>query len=161
RVPVRAAARVPLPPYATSAYDLISFCKISSTRELHPGSSHFRVPIELRGRNRAMDKAAMIDSGATALFLDKPIVLANRITTFPLCSPISLLNIDGSPNHGGSITHFARLHLKVDAFKEWTDFLVANLGGEDVILGLPWLRNANPNIDWKKGSLSVPRQPTT
>jgi hypothetical protein len=108
-----------------------------------------------------MGKAAMIDSGATALFLDKPFVSANRITIFPLRSPISLLNIDGSPNHGGSITHFARLHLKVDAFEEWTDFLIADLGGEDIILGLPWLRNANPNIDWKKGSLSVPQQQTT
>ena len=35
------------------------------------------------------------------------------------------------------------------------DFLVTDLGGEDVILGLPWLREANPSIDWEKGLLQV------
>ena len=43
----------------------------------------------------------------------------------------------------------------VDGQEQWTDFLVTNLGGEDVILGLPWLRKTNPQVDWEKGRLSV------
>lgn len=35
------------------------------------------------------------------------------------------------------------------------DFLVTDLGPESVILGLPWLREVNPQIDWKKGVLDV------
>lgn len=35
------------------------------------------------------------------------------------------------------------------------DFLITNLGGEDLIPGLPWLRKVNPEIDWEKGRLSV------
>ncbi|EIW73852.1 hypothetical protein CONPUDRAFT_31469, partial [Coniophora puteana RWD-64-598 SS2] len=55
----------------------------------------------------------------------------------------------------GSITHFVRLKLTVDANEVWTDFLVTNLGGEEVILGLPWLCETNPRIDWARGLLSM------
>lgn len=41
-----------------------------------------------------------------------------------------------------------------DHDKEW-DFLVTDLGPENMILGLPWLREVNPQIDWKEGVLDV------
>jgi len=31
--------------------------------------------------------------------------------------------------------------------------LVTRLGQEKAILGLPWLRKINPDIDWSKGTL--------
>ena len=99
----------------------------------------------------------MVDSGATGRFLDKPFVEKHRITAFPLRHPIQLLNIDGSPNQAGSVTHFARQELTVDGHTEWTDFLIADLGGEDIILGLPWLRKLNPTINWRKGTLHIPK----
>lgn len=43
----------------------------------------------------------------------------------------------------------------VDNQERWMDFLITNLGGEDIILGLPWLWKVNPEIDWEKGRLSV------
>lgn len=36
------------------------------------------------------------------------------------------------------------------------EYLVTNLGSDNVILGLPWLRKVNPDIDWKKGRLATP-----
>ena len=33
--------------------------------------------------------------------------------------------------------------------------MVTNLGPEEVVLGLPWLRKVNPEIDWKQGMLSL------
>ena len=98
----------------------------------------------------------MIDCGATALFLDFTFVIRHRIQTRPLKHPIGLYNIDGSANTAGQITHFARLCLTVDGHQEWTDFLVTNLGGEAVILGLPWLRKVNPTIDWQRGWIHIP-----
>ena len=85
----------------------------------------------------------MIDSGATALFLDHSFVREHNIPLTPLRQPIDLYNIDGSSNQAGRITHFARLKLTLDGFDEWTDFLATNLGGENVILGLPWLCVSN------------------
>ena len=53
------------------------------------------------------------------------------------------------------ITHAARLRLRVGDIEEWRVFWVTELGPEDVVLGLPWLRSANPTVDWAKGKLKV------
>jgi len=42
------------------------------------------------------------------------------------------------------------LWLDVHRKRLQTWFLVTRLGQEKVILGLPWLRKINPNIDWSK-----------
>lgn len=34
-------------------------------------------------------------------------------------------------------------------------FLVTDLGPESVVLGLPWLRSVNPEIDWAEGTMRV------
>ena len=103
----------------------------------------------------------MIDSGATALFLDHTYIKKHNISLTPLRQPIDLYNIDGSSNQAGQITHFARLKLTLDGHDEWTDFLAINLVGEHVILGLPWLRKVNPHIDWQQGHIHIPSQPVT
>ena len=97
----------------------------------------------------------MVDCGATALFLDNNFVKRHHLKTFALQKPIHIFNIDGTANQAGQITHFARLALMVDKQEQWTDFLVTDLGGEDIILGLLWLRKTNPQVDWEKGQLSV------
>ena len=89
----------------------------------------------------------MIDSGATALFLDRKFVEKNRIFKHPLSKEIAVHNIDGTKNKAGSITHYARLKLKVGQTEETTEFLITDLGPEKLILGLPWLKRVNPQID--------------
>jgi hypothetical protein len=89
----------------------------------------------------------MVDSGATALFISKRFVKENKIHTHPILHEIPLYNIDGSKNRAGSITRATRLRLKVGDTEEWRVFLVTELGPEDVVLGLPWLRSANPSIN--------------
>ncbi|KAF9797367.1 hypothetical protein IEO21_10882 [Rhodonia placenta] len=44
---------------------------------------------------------------------------------------------------------------------EKTVFTVTDIGPEDVIVGLDWLREHNPEIDWEKGSLKLSRCPET
>jgi hypothetical protein len=34
-----------------------------------------------------------------------------------------------------------------------------NCGKENLILGLPWLREVNPIVDWQKGTLTFPDRP--
>ena len=106
-------------------------------------SDHLSLLINVE-QNRTM---AMIDSGATGLFLVRGFVEKNRVTLTPLRQPLTIYNIDGTHNEDGSITHFACLKLRVDNQESWHDFLVTNLGGEDVILGLPWLKQVNPEVD--------------
>lgn len=81
----------------------------------------------------------MVDSGATALFMGTHYATQHSIRTFALQQPIDVYNIDGTPNTAGQIRRFAKLTLTVDGYEHWVDFLVTDLGGEDIILGLPWL----------------------
>ena len=89
----------------------------------------------------------MVDSGATALFLDKKYTDSQKMWQVPLKNPITLYNIDGSLNKARSITHKVRLSLKIGPDEETFDFYVTSLRPEKVILGLPWLRHWNPAIN--------------
>ena len=101
----------------------------------------------------------MIDSGATALFIHERFVKQNRMVKHRLPQEIGLRNIDGSANQAGKLTHFVRLKLDVGPHSETTEFLVTNLGPENVILGLPWLKRFNPSVDWDAGTLDLLIQP--
>ena len=123
--------------------------------ELKTSDSHFKIQIVLEGQNRKALVAAMVDCGATALFISKRFVERNRVRTCPLTRGIRLCNIDGSENRAGGVSQYARLRLRVGGRRDWENFLVTDLGPEDVVLGLPWLRRINPEIDWAKGSLKL------
>ncbi|KAF8221803.1 hypothetical protein L208DRAFT_1148085, partial [Tricholoma matsutake] len=57
----------------------------------------------------------------------------------------------GTPNKKGEISHYARELLTINGRTFPMTFLIAGLGKESVILGLPWLRRINPVIDWRIG----------
>ncbi|KAF8240951.1 hypothetical protein L208DRAFT_1496029 [Tricholoma matsutake] len=50
------------------------------------------------------------------------------------------------------ISHYARGLLTINGRIFPMTFLIAGLGSESIILGLPWLRKINPVIDWKIGT---------
>lgn len=98
----------------------------------------------------------MIDSGATALFINKKFIEKNSILKRPLKNQIKVNNIDGTSNKAGYITHYAQLTLSVSTYEEDTEFLITDLGPESLILGLLWLKKVNPRIDWVMGELELP-----
>jgi Retroviral aspartyl protease len=123
--------------------------------EIKPTGSHFKIRVVLEGRNRSALVAAMVDCGATTLFISERFVRENRVRTRPLGRKIRLCNIDGSENRVGNISRSARLQLRVGENSAWEEFMVTDLGPEDVVLGLPWLRKMNPEIDWSEGTLNM------
>jgi predicted aspartyl protease len=126
---------------------------------IDPLGNHFCVNVVIKGINRSIRSPAIIDSGATALFVSKRFVQRHHIICSPLLNTIALHNIDGSKNKAGSLTHFARLTLTIGSWNEPTDFLVTDLSPEDIILGLPWLKKVNPTIDWDSGEMEIPNSP--
>ena len=129
--------------------------------EVNHSGQHFHMPIRLRGKQRSKDVVTMLDSGATTKFLHRRFVEQNKVTTRKLAKPILLYNIDGSENCDGTITEVAVLDMEVGEHTETVVFIVTDIGEEDVIIGLDWLREHNPNIDWEKGSLCLSRCPDT
>ena len=63
--------------------------------------------------------------------------------------------MDNTPNQNGPIKEYTRLPTIIDGKEFSTRFLVSNLGKEDVILGLPWLKRMNPEVDWEKQTLKI------
>ena len=64
--------------------------------------------------------------------------------------------MDGSINQAGRITHFTHIRTKIGKDPYLIQLLVTNIGKQDIILGLPWIREYNPVINWKKGTMTMP-----
>jgi len=55
---------------------------------------------------------------------------------------------DRKPSAMGPITHMTKVPMDISSHRELATFQVANLQNHEVILGMPWLREQNPMIDW-------------
>ena len=125
----------------------------SLIHEVDTSSSHFHVKVILKGQHRSILVNGMVDSGATSLFISPRFVAKHHIIPHSLPREIGLRNIDGSVNKSGTIKYSCRLTVTIGRYTAEHDFLVADLGPEDLILGLPWLREVNPQVDWKSGTM--------
>jgi hypothetical protein len=56
-------------------------------------------------------------------------------------------------NKQRTIRYYTNLDLHVNGKKHMEWFLITGLRNQKVILGLPWLRKHNPEINWKEGTL--------
>ncbi|EIM78938.1 uncharacterized protein STEHIDRAFT_29354, partial [Stereum hirsutum FP-91666 SS1] len=61
---------------------------------------------------------AMVDSGATCLFMNRRYAERNRMLLHELPCPIYVRNIDGTPNQAGAMTHYVRVQLTAGDYKE-------------------------------------------
>jgi hypothetical protein len=107
---------------------------------------HLKIPIMF---HRQIDTSinAMIDSGASSLFIHHKFVKTNKIRTISLPSPIPLYNIDNSGNLASKITIMAILDTSIGEKQRKLLFLVIDIGAESIILGTDWLRLENPTIN--------------
>jgi len=106
-----------------------------------------------------VDVKALLDSGATGMFMNKKFAEGNGIAMQLLDKPIRVYNVDGTLNQGGSITHEVTLMLLHKGHKEKAVFEVCDLGKSTDIIGLTWLRKHNPEIDWKTGDIKFTKCP--
>jgi len=91
---------------------------------------------------------ALLDCGATSIFVDRGFVDRNRITTRTLSRPIPVYNIDGTLNEAGSIREVVDVVLRYKDHSKRVQFSVTDLGKQDAILGYTWLKEHNPEVDW-------------
>jgi len=102
---------------------------------------------------------ALLDSGATGLFMDKKFMEKNRFRMEKLERPVKVTNVDSTHNSGGDITHEVECNMYYKGHRERMRFDVCNLGRTEVILCMPWLAAHNPEIDWEKGEVKLTRCP--
>src|SRR5918999_6056239 len=70
-----------------------------------------------------------------------------------------MYSVDGSPNVAGSIMEVMDLVLQYKDHLERAVFTVTNLGKQDMILGLTWLQEHNPEVDWETGEIKMSHCP--
>jgi Retroviral aspartyl protease len=118
-------------------------------------SESLSIPVELKSPkgNRSTFIQALIDSGATANFINWRVVHRYNIKLIPLDNPILVRNVDNTENIRGRVRFVALLAMKTGSHIEHMRFFVSDLGCNDIILGHPWLRKHNPSIDWRTSSL--------
>ena len=105
------------------------------------------------------DVNALLDCGATDLFINRAFVRKKEIRMRKLQDPITVYNIDGTVNRGGSITEEVTLIMSHQGHKERAVFEVCDLGKTDLIIGFTWLKKHNPEINWRTGEVEMTRCP--
>ena len=61
--------------------------------------------------------------------------------------------MDGTENRKGTIKNYIDLQFSINEKEFQEQFYVTRLGKQKAILGLPWLRKHNPEINWQTGKL--------
>jgi len=102
---------------------------------------------------------ALLDSGATGLFMSKGLAQKGGYKLMKLDRPLQVRNVDGTGNSGGAITHEVEVNMFYKGHVERVRMDVCELGKTDVILDMPWLAAHNPEIDWEKGEVRMTRCP--
>ena len=86
--------------------------------------------------NRTIAVRALLDTGAGGEFVSKRFAELRRIPLKPLSSPVTVYNVDHTPNKEGKITHYTDLTVTIGGTPVKTRFLATNLGGEAMIIGV-------------------------
>ena len=113
---------------------------------------HIRVRIDWQGH----EWKAMIDTGAEASYIAPRLMNDHNIPWQEKAAPYILRNFEGlqAEYDDGWVRRETRtLDLRVRGKEVKTVLDIMDIGDDDVILGLPWLREHNPRIDWVTGQL--------
>ena len=94
---------------------------------------------------RQMDEDALLDCGATGLFMDTKWTKGNFISMTELEYLILVYNMDGSCNSVGSITHEAILIMIHKGHRKKVTFEICEFGKVNLIISYTWLKKHNPN----------------
>jgi len=105
------------------------------------------------------DIKALVDSGATDCFMSKRFIRRMKLGKRPLQRPRKIWNIDNTANQAGEITHYITLNIQTRGIRKIIQFLVTNIGNEDIILGYPWMAAYEPQFMWKNGVINEKELP--
>jgi hypothetical protein len=98
-------------------------------------------------------RKALLDSGATESFLHPRIIKELKLFTHELDRPRKVCNIDGMDNRLGEVMQEVRMQVAHKSHCQAHRFLVAGIREDDIILGYPFFKAANPMVDWPTGKV--------
>jgi hypothetical protein len=123
-------------------------------------SLEIQVGIQASDANMEISTSALLDCGATGMFMDSEYVKANKLPTRTLSRPIPVYNVDGTANEAGAIREIVDVTLRYRDHSERAQFAITSLGKESVLLGYTWLQEHNPEVNWQTKEVKMSRCPT-
>jgi hypothetical protein len=106
----------------------------------------------------------LIDSGCTGNFMSPAFAKRHGIGTRIKEEPFPLAGFDGKPvtyNNGMVLRETQEIPLTMGRYSEKTQFDITDAPGCDVVLGLPWLTESDPKINWSSETIQFgDSQPT-
>jgi len=124
------------------------YAALNYTEPLDNDKDHIMVKIQLHGEKESVTIKAMIDSGATEDFIDHEVCNKHGIKMIKAKNPREIYLADGKPRAMGPVTLITKVPMDLSSHRKLATFQVANLQNHEVILGMSWLREHNPTIDW-------------
>ncbi len=112
------------------------------------------VPVSIRTSNAMADIKALIDSGATNCFMSENFIRRIKLGKRPLQKSRKIWNIDNTANQAREITHYITLKIQTGGIQKQIQFLITNIGNEDIILGYPWMAAFEPQFSWTNGVIN-------
>ena len=106
-----------------------------------------KVGLEKLENHEGVAVKALLDSGATGLFMDTTFAKEKGFKMEKLKNPLLVKNMNGMANVEGAITYQIKCNMFFKGHVERARMDVYNLGKTEVILGMPWLVAYNPEID--------------
>ena len=124
---------------------------VDSLQEKH--SLNITISAKHNRNDTTIETPALINSGAGGTFINQNYVRKVGYKLTELEIPVKAYNMDGTENKKGTIKNYVDLQFSINGkkFQEW--FYVTRLGKQKAILGLPWLKKHNPEINWQTGKL--------
>jgi hypothetical protein len=116
-----------------------------------PKKHSMKAIVNIESANLQATTQALIDLGATDNFISPVLSNRHKLPMYPLDKPRVVQNIDSTPNSIGKVTHATNLTIDYNAIHAELRFLIIDLGGDNMILGYPFLELTNPMINWSTG----------
>jgi transposase InsO family protein len=129
-------------------------------RSINPREITLQINIApIQHRTRFAKVRALLDSGASTIYIDRTFALKVKLPLLPMATPIPVYNVDGTRNSAGDISHYAEIVIEHQGHREKVTAEITDLGKNQMILGYTWLKHHNPEIDWITGNVRMTRCP--
>ena len=112
------------------------------------------IPVMVSAGKTSISVTAFLDSGAAGNFVNQALVTQCQLSTTRLAKPLVATIVNGQtlPKPIQFITAPVKLQVGV-LHSEEISFYVLPDSTDPVILGLPWLQQHSPVLDWRKGDI--------
>jgi len=94
------------------------------------------IGVEMLDMHEGVTVKALLDSGATGMFMDRKIAARHGFKLQKLKRPIAVRNIDGTNNSRGVITHQVEVNVYYKDHMERMRMDICDLGKTEIILGM-------------------------